>query len=189
MVSLVAAMVCCYQRIILFSSLRFQIHASLDNWTDGHYQKKGDFRAEAYEDVYNGHFMFLSDLKAEKPIFFHKLMSGLYNEVAWVFLYLLYILSEQSTNLVLCLVQRRTSLHTLSLGTTWLGSILMTSKVDGVSSSVNSSTNLTHMNHTIQPSLFLIHYLFPYLHFIIYFSYIINIPYPLSPLPHHTFIW
>ena len=63
----------------------FQIHASLDNWTDGSYQKKGDFRAEAYEDVYNGHSMFLRDLKVEKPIFFHKLMLGLYNEVGYVF--------------------------------------------------------------------------------------------------------
>jgi hypothetical protein len=70
----------------------FQIHASLDNWADGCYQKKGDFRAEAYEDVYNGHSMFLHDLKVEKPIFFHKLMSGLYNEVGYVYYLLLCLL-------------------------------------------------------------------------------------------------
>ncbi|KIM35644.1 hypothetical protein M413DRAFT_32395 [Hebeloma cylindrosporum] len=68
--------------IAMVSFVASMIHASLDNWADGSYQKKGDFRAEAYEDVYNGHSMFLNDLKAKKPIFFHKLMAGLYNEVA-----------------------------------------------------------------------------------------------------------
>ena len=67
----------------------FQIHAALDNWSVGSYMKKGDFWAEAYEDVYKGHSMFLRDLNVKKPIFFHNLMSGLYNEVAQVLLYLL----------------------------------------------------------------------------------------------------
>jgi uncharacterized protein DUF6532 len=80
MVSLVAAMVC-YCPWKVHSLKILQIHAALDNWSDGSYLKKGDFRAEAYEDVYNGHSMFLRDLKVKKPKFFHKLMSDLYNEV------------------------------------------------------------------------------------------------------------
>ncbi|KJA13074.1 hypothetical protein HYPSUDRAFT_209477 [Hypholoma sublateritium FD-334 SS-4] len=56
-------------------------HASLDDWSQGYKRVKSDFRADAYESIYRGHEIFLTTLKAERPDFFHKLMSGLYDAV------------------------------------------------------------------------------------------------------------
>lgn len=57
-------------------------HASLDDWSEGYKWKKSDLRADAYEDVYKGHELFLSNLRNQKPIFYHTLMSGLYTAVS-----------------------------------------------------------------------------------------------------------
>lgn len=59
-----------------------QIHASLNEWREGSNRDKSDFRAENYEDVYNGHVEFLKSLRDAKPIFFHNLMADLYQAVS-----------------------------------------------------------------------------------------------------------
>lgn len=61
-----------------------QAHASLDDWSQGYKRTKSDFRAEAYEFIYRGHELFLTTLREERPEFYHKLMSDLYNAVACV---------------------------------------------------------------------------------------------------------
>ena len=61
-----------------------QVHASLDDWSQGYKRTKSDFRADAYESIYRGHELFLNTLCEERPEFYHKLMSGLYNAVACV---------------------------------------------------------------------------------------------------------
>jgi Domain of unknown function (DUF6532) len=71
---------------LILTLVKPQVHASLDEWSEGFYQKKGDFRSEAYEDVYNGHDMFLQDLKKKKPLYFHRLMADLYQLTACVHL-------------------------------------------------------------------------------------------------------
>ncbi|KAF9486935.1 hypothetical protein BDN71DRAFT_1355387, partial [Pleurotus eryngii] len=59
------------------------IHASLVKW-DNNTQKTRTFRAEEYQDIYEGHKAFLESLKAERVKFFHKIMHGLYETVAYV---------------------------------------------------------------------------------------------------------
>ncbi|KAF8811591.1 hypothetical protein BYT27DRAFT_7062984, partial [Phlegmacium glaucopus] len=59
-------------------------HASLDDWSQGYKRTKSDFRADAYESIYRGHELFLNTLREERPEFYHKLMSDLYNAVACV---------------------------------------------------------------------------------------------------------
>ncbi|KAF8231517.1 hypothetical protein L208DRAFT_1378067 [Tricholoma matsutake] len=54
------------------------IHASLDDWSEGHY-KKTEFNADLYEDVYKGHEDFLGAIRAKSPAAFHHLMADLYN--------------------------------------------------------------------------------------------------------------
>lgn len=76
-----------------FTDVFIQIHASLDNFTEVCYQKKGEFHSEAYEGTYKGHQQFLNNLKEEIPDVFHELMAGLYTEVAYVLNLTVYLTS------------------------------------------------------------------------------------------------
>ena len=73
-----------------------QVHASLDDWSQGYKRTKSNFCTDTYESIYWGHELFLNTLCEEHPEFYHKLMSGLYNAVAsWdIFLHRLTILSQ-----------------------------------------------------------------------------------------------
>ena len=57
-----------------------QVHAALDDWGEG-YHKKIEFNAETYEDVYNGHNLFLESIRDGKPPGYHRMMADLYNAV------------------------------------------------------------------------------------------------------------
>jgi hypothetical protein len=57
-------------------------HASLDDWGQGYRRSKSDFRAEAYENIYLGHELFLKTLHETEPRFYHLLMSDLYKAVS-----------------------------------------------------------------------------------------------------------
>lgn len=58
------------------------MHASLDDWSEGHQKKKRDFRADVYADIYQGHELFLNNLRAEQLPLYHDIMSDLYKAVA-----------------------------------------------------------------------------------------------------------
>ncbi|KAF9502069.1 hypothetical protein BDN71DRAFT_1500220 [Pleurotus eryngii] len=58
------------------------IHASLVKWDETGSQKSKGFRAEEYQDIYEGHEAFLQSLKAERLKFFHKTMHALHEIVA-----------------------------------------------------------------------------------------------------------
>ena len=59
-----------------------QVHASLDDWAEGHH-KKTEFNADLYEDVYKGHEDVLVSIRDKNPTGFHRLMADFYNDVSW----------------------------------------------------------------------------------------------------------
>jgi hypothetical protein len=65
---------------MILSDCVLQVHAALDDWAEG-YHKKIEFNADMYEDVYNGHRLFLEGIREEKPLAFHRMMADLYNVV------------------------------------------------------------------------------------------------------------
>ncbi|KAF9489969.1 hypothetical protein BDN71DRAFT_1525446 [Pleurotus eryngii] len=68
--------------IAMVSLAATAIHASLVKWDETGSQKSKGFRAEEYQDIYEGHEAFLQSLKAEWLKFFHKTMHALHEIVA-----------------------------------------------------------------------------------------------------------
>ncbi|KAF8065172.1 hypothetical protein FPV67DRAFT_1628477 [Lyophyllum atratum] len=56
-------------------------YASIEDWSSG-FLKKSEFNADAYEDVYRGHELFLNNIRTNRPGAYHRLMADLYKEVA-----------------------------------------------------------------------------------------------------------
>ncbi|KAG6825967.1 hypothetical protein H0H92_001683 [Tricholoma furcatifolium] len=55
-------------------------YAAIDDWNSG-FLKKSEFNADAYEDIYRGHELFLNNIRSEKPRAYHRLMADLFSEV------------------------------------------------------------------------------------------------------------
>ena len=62
-----------------------QVHSALQDWADG-YLKKSDFGADTNEDIYQGHKLFLAQIKERDLGAYHRLTHQLYNKVSCIFI-------------------------------------------------------------------------------------------------------
>ncbi|KAG6907624.1 hypothetical protein DXG01_008160 [Tephrocybe rancida] len=57
------------------------VYASLDDWNSS-FLKKSKFNADAYEDIYHGHELFLNNIWNDRSCADHRLMADMYNEMS-----------------------------------------------------------------------------------------------------------